>query len=377
MAECLIMRRGGEFYELPVLNTNYPKDVTLVAAADGSATFKVTIATAGKPAEYTYQWYVNGSKVSGATGSTYKKSGLTSAASYTVYCIVTNKAGTVQSRVAKLTVESYVPSTSTISYSGTSSIVDEGDYKWYMVLKTGNLATFKTTRDMNVDIFLVGGGGGGANGSGETKGGGGGGGYTTTLKNQTLTAGTTYTVTIGGGGSGGGGTGGTTIFSGISGASANGGSGGALAGGAGGSGGGGTGFANTNNNDESDDEPFGKAGNGGTNGGNGTAGNWGGGGKGQREIGGTNTYAFGESTWNGPIGTNPYSGGGGGGLGYGDTRTHGYYGTGGNYGGGNARSSTSTDWPGKPNSGGGGAAGRNIGSKGKGGSGVIIIRSAR
>ena len=77
----------------------------------------------GKPAEYTYQWYVNNSAVSGATSSTYTKTGLTSVDTYSVYCNVTNKAGTVKSRVATLAVKSTKP---IYTYSGNSTLIDDG-----------------------------------------------------------------------------------------------------------------------------------------------------------------------------------------------------------------------------------------------------------
>lgn len=51
MGECLITRRGGEAYELPVLNSAYPANVTVVQAANASASFSVQITTPGKPAE--------------------------------------------------------------------------------------------------------------------------------------------------------------------------------------------------------------------------------------------------------------------------------------------------------------------------------------
>ena len=56
MGECLIVRRGGESYELPVLSASYPRDVTVTAAAGASASFSISITTPGRPAEYTYQW---------------------------------------------------------------------------------------------------------------------------------------------------------------------------------------------------------------------------------------------------------------------------------------------------------------------------------
>lgn len=118
MGECLIMRRGGETYRLPILNESYPQDVTktVIKGSTTSATFSVQIAEAGNPAEYTYQWYVNGSAVSGATSSSYTKSDLSETATYTVYCEVTNKAGVVTSRVATLKVTQYYTPVLNTSY---------------------------------------------------------------------------------------------------------------------------------------------------------------------------------------------------------------------------------------------------------------------
>lgn len=106
MGDCLITRRGGETYRLPILNSNYPQDVNIsvIKGNTTSATFNVIIAKQGNPAVYTYQWYVNGDAVSGATSSTYTKSGLSDTATYSIFCEITNKKGTVTSRVATLNV---------------------------------------------------------------------------------------------------------------------------------------------------------------------------------------------------------------------------------------------------------------------------------
>ena len=96
-------------YYKPILNSAYPQDVTV--SAGGTASFAVSISTAGNPASYTYQWYINsknansgGSAISSATASTYNRTTASSDNGTYIYCTVTNTAGTVTSRAAKLTV---------------------------------------------------------------------------------------------------------------------------------------------------------------------------------------------------------------------------------------------------------------------------------
>ena len=92
---------SGPVRKTPVLDSAYPKNVTVDVGA--SATFQVVIAEDGKPAEYTYQWYYDGTAVSGATKSTYSRTAVKG--SHTVYCMVTSKAGSVKSRSATLKAE--------------------------------------------------------------------------------------------------------------------------------------------------------------------------------------------------------------------------------------------------------------------------------
>ena len=85
------------------LNPEYPKDVTM-KSTDGTAVFKAEIAKNGRPDEYTYQWYVNGAAVAEANYEEYERDISGDKGQYTVWCEVTNKAGTVRTRTATLTV---------------------------------------------------------------------------------------------------------------------------------------------------------------------------------------------------------------------------------------------------------------------------------
>ena len=106
MGECLITRRGGEVKKVPILHSSYPEDVT-VSVVDSSAKtvyFTVNISEPGNPHIYTYQWYVAGLAVEGATEATFVLDVSGSKGVYSVWCEVTNKAGTVRTREATLTV---------------------------------------------------------------------------------------------------------------------------------------------------------------------------------------------------------------------------------------------------------------------------------
>ena len=123
------------------------------------------------------------------------------------------------------------------TYTGNCQVIDDSTQasnEWRIKCLTSG--TLKFTAKVAVDIFFVGGGGGGVVGTTRSStsipGAGGGGGYTKTLKNITLAANTSYTITIGSGGvksssnSTAGATGGTTSISSISNGSVTGGIGG-------------------------------------------------------------------------------------------------------------------------------------------------------
>lgn len=112
--------------KLMLLNPEFPKDIntTVIRGQTVSATFEAKILEHGRPADYTYQWYVNGTAVDGATGESYTKDDLTDTATYSVYCEVTNKKGTAQTRTATLNVEQYYTPVLNSSYPSDVAIED-------------------------------------------------------------------------------------------------------------------------------------------------------------------------------------------------------------------------------------------------------------
>jgi len=347
MGECLLLRRGGEIKKLPVLNASYPANVTNWQGEQ--ATFRVEIATPGVPAEYTYQWYRDGAKWTGATKATVSWSSA-AVGSHSIYCVVTNKAGEVTSRVATLTVKN---PNMTYTYSGSHEKIDDGSGNWRIKFKSSGTLVFTNLGkwDGKLDVFLVGGGCAGGSGywdAGNGYGKAGCGGYTTTQKSVQSAANTSYNIVIGAGGQSAFAPGGNTTAFGV-----------AAGGGTkliGGSGGGAYGNGAVNN--------------GGSDGGNGDPQNaanigidhWGSPGKGQ----GTTTREFGEST-----GTLYAGGGGAGGNGSAQAK-------GGSGGGGNGAWNGNQPTSGKTNTGGGGG-GMYYGltNVGKGGSGIAVIRNHR
>ena len=347
MGECIFTRREAKIKKLPVLNGNYPTDVTTWHGEQ--ATFSVAISEAGVPDEYTYQWYRDGSVWTGATKSSVSWSSA-AIGSHTIYCIVTNKAGSVRSRTATLTVKDPAMY---YSYTGTAEKIDDGNGNWRIKLKTSGVFRFTSLGKWNglIDVFCVGGGCAGGSGywdAGNGYGKAGSGGYTTTQKSVQSAANTSYNIVIGAGGQSAFAPGGNTYAFDV-----------AAGGGTkliGGSGGGAYGN--------------GQVYNGGSDGGNGDpqdAANigidhWGSPGRGQ----GRTTREFGEPT--GML----YAGGGGAG-GNGSAQAHGGAGGGGN-GAWNGNQPTS----GAANTGGGGG-GMYYGltNVGKGGSGIVVIRNHR
>ena len=317
--------------------------MTQLEAANGQATFEVCIASAGVPAQYTYQWYENGAAVSGATGSTYKRTGLTSVGTYNIYCIVTSAAGSVTSRTAVLNVQSAKPE---FTCSAQNQLIKEDQYNYGMKFLTSGIITFSHLGCFanKIDVFCVGGGAGTPSGQARA---GGGGGYTKTQKNISVASNIEYEIVVGAGGPGGndGNVGGTSSAFGCS--AAGGGSDGNYYNGGSGGGAGGK---------------NGPAGNGGSDGSNGKSGyNSDGPGVGQ----GTTTSEFGES------GATLYAGGGGGATDYAeDYEIYGYGGDGGGGRGFSPNNGGSTN--GAANTGGGGGGGY-----GSGGSGIVVIRNAR
>lgn len=315
---------------LPVLDMNYPEDVTVVEGASVSASFTVVISEPGIPATYTYQWYFNGKAVDGANSSSFFINQEIAKGTYNVYCEVTNEAGTVTSRIGSLMVESYLPE---FTYNGTYELIEDDNYNWRIKFLTSGTLTFNKDTGY-LDVFLVGGGGKGGSLKSSSGGAGGGGGGRTLTASYLPTKDVEYSIVIGGS------AGNTEAFGSTAKCGENGSSSG---GGDGGSGGGARGSK------------------GGTNGGDGSSRD----GE-ENNIGygqGTNTYEFGEK------GSTLYSGGGGGGAWGGNSTNYGDAGdeTAGSGGGSNGKA-------GIANRGGGGGGGT---TGGNGGSGIVIIRNHR
>ncbi len=146
---CEVVNNGGTtasrrakltVYYKPILDSAYPQDITV---HDGNkATFTVSIATKGNPDTYTYQWFKeDGTKISGATSSSYSVTGTKQLHETKYYCEVTNKAGTVQSRTATLFVK-YLPVLDT-NYPKDITVVVNNSATFEVVIKEdGNPATY-------------------------------------------------------------------------------------------------------------------------------------------------------------------------------------------------------------------------------------------
>ena len=243
----------------------------------------------------------------------------------------------------------------TFTYTGSYTLLDDGDDNWRIKFLTSG--TFTLAKSVTCDIFCVGGGAGGGY-STSWGGGGGAGGYTSTVSGVVAVSGISIPVVIGAGGASFS-AGGNTYFKDIATASASGGDNGIYPhyGGNGGSGGGAGARYST-----------GSAGIGGSNGANGadsTGTETAMGGTGQ----GTTTREFGEAT--GTL----YAGSGGGGAGSSGTNSAAGSDGGGHGGNANTVGGAATNNTGSGGGGAGGGAAACAG--GAGGSGIIVIRNHR
>jgi hypothetical protein len=118
---------GGSTGQESAPKVTNPSSVTV--AVGQTATFSVTASGTGP---FTYQWYENGTPITGATSSTYTTSATAAGQSGTIFTVVvTNASGSVTSGPATLTVQgpaaplakSLVPSNATPPYSATVMLV--------------------------------------------------------------------------------------------------------------------------------------------------------------------------------------------------------------------------------------------------------------
>lgn len=268
--------------------------------------------------------------------------------------------------------------------AGGTSISYDSSYVYHTFTASGK---FTPLKNMTADILVVGGGGSGGTNQGGSGTGGGGGGYVTYSTSQSLTAGTTYTCTVGAGGSytdsntvATNGSTSSLIGTGLS-LSANPGTAITNVAGAYGTAGGNSG--NTING-TSTNYTGGSAGSG-TSGGTGTDGRMGGGGAGATANGTSATGTVGGTAGNGGNGYSAFGSyyGGGGGGGAAQTGTPGTAGLGGGgVGGYGSTYASALGANGLTNTGGGGGGcggATNVigGTSGQGGSGIVIVRYPR
>lgn len=88
-----------------VLDTAYPADVN--CEVGGTATFEAKVIKYGSFTDCTYQWFVDDVAVESATASTFQMTNV-ELGKHSVYCTVTNSAGTVRSRVSTLNVDTLI-----------------------------------------------------------------------------------------------------------------------------------------------------------------------------------------------------------------------------------------------------------------------------
>ena len=128
---------SGSVRKLPILDSSYPKDVS-VTNVGTSATFTVVISEDGKPAEYTYQWYYDDTAVGGATSSSYTRAA--EVGTHTIYCVVTNKVGSITSRIA-----TFAATTLYLYKSGDERTSVTGGWKGTGVAFDSSIYTVKAT----------------------------------------------------------------------------------------------------------------------------------------------------------------------------------------------------------------------------------------
>lgn len=174
MGNCIITRRVyGEAVvpKVPVLNANFPENHTYNRVTqEDPATIELTviISEAGIPAEYSYQWYKNGTKIDGATNENYIINSNEFVLGQTrYYCMVSNAAGVVQSKESIITFQdkpslnSSYPADSTLAAASGATVsvaVNSGyptnyTYQWY---KNGTIISGANSSSYNISSVGMG-----------------------------------------------------------------------------------------------------------------------------------------------------------------------------------------------------------------------------
>ena len=180
----------GNSYLVAPYSTIFPTTASIGTVSGTS----VQITNITGPPNFTYSIIRNGTTIAtGQTGSTYTDSTVAGSTTYTYQIVSTNQYSISNPiTIGTVTTPVFIP------FSVTGGTITAGTNNYSIATFTGTTGTFTPAVTKTYNYFIAAGGGGGGVLGDRVTGGGGAGGYI--LGSVSLTAGTTYTITIGGGG---------------------------------------------------------------------------------------------------------------------------------------------------------------------------------
>ena len=149
----VVVKNSGGSMVSPVAVITVKEQPPVITASPSGQTVNAgssfTLMVAATGSGLTYQWYLNGDSISGATGTSYTVSNAQSSDSGGYLVVVTNTGGSTTSAVATVTVQSVTQggsTTVTVAYSGTIT------YPSYFDLEQFN--SYTTSDDGTLDITI-------------------------------------------------------------------------------------------------------------------------------------------------------------------------------------------------------------------------------